>query len=372
MTRMRPPELRALRRRMQLIFQDPYSSLNPRMTVREIVGEGISIFEIAKSKADEEALVVQALEKVGLRPDMMGRYPHEFSGGQRQRIGIARALAVEPSFIVCDEPVSALDATVQARIVNLLEALQDELEVSYLFISHDLRVVAYTSHRLAVMVSGRIVEMGPTADVAEKRHHPYTRALFSAVPSIDAGGTRRLVLHGEPPSALDPPKGCVFHPRCPKAEPGKCDVEAPPPQRGRRRQPPPRRLLAPRGSTDRRPPRRDEFDFLRGAGAAIDRSEQLVDVDRFAEHRGDPLRHALGDAIGGRRSRSRDRRWSRERRVGARSSAQSSQPFRLTGIIRSRRMSAGRRQPCARRRSSASWPCWASVTSKPSLRRSAL
>jgi oligopeptide transport system ATP-binding protein len=226
-TRMRPGELRALRRKMQLIFQDPYSSLNPRMTVREIVGEGISIFEIAKTKADEEALVVKALEKVGLRPDMMGRYPHEFSGGQRQRIGIARALAVEPSFIVCDEPVSALDATVQARIVNLLEALQDELEVSYLFISHDLRVVAYTSHRLAVMLSGRIVEMGPTADVAEKRHHPYTRALFSAVPSIDSGGERRLILHGEPPSALDPPKGCVFHPRCPKAEPGKCDVEPP-------------------------------------------------------------------------------------------------------------------------------------------------
>ncbi len=226
-TRMRPPELRALRQKMQLIFQDPYSSLNPRMTVREIVGEGIDIFELAKDKAEAEALVVAALEKVGLRPDMMGRYPHEFSGGQRQRIGIARALAVGPSFIVCDEPVSALDATVQARIVNLLESLQDELEVSYLFISHDLRVVAYTSHRIAVMVSGRIVEMGPTADVAEKRHHPYTRALFSAIPSIDAGGKRRLEIHGEPPSALDPPKGCVFHPRCPKAEPGKCDVEAP-------------------------------------------------------------------------------------------------------------------------------------------------
>jgi oligopeptide/dipeptide ABC transporter ATP-binding protein len=226
-TRMRPPELRALRRKMQLIFQDPYSSLNPRMTVREIVGEGIDIFELARDKAEEEALVVKALEKVGLRADMMGRYPHEFSGGQRQRIGIARALAVEPSFIVCDEPVSALDATVQARIVNLLESLQDELDVSYLFISHDLRVVAYTSHRIAVMVSGRIVEMGPTADVAEKRHHPYTRALFSAVPSIDAGGKRRLELHGEPPSALDPPKGCVFHPRCPKVEIGKCDVEAP-------------------------------------------------------------------------------------------------------------------------------------------------
>jgi oligopeptide/dipeptide ABC transporter ATP-binding protein len=229
-TRMHGAELRALRRRMQLVFQDPYSSLNPRMTVREIVGEGIEIFEIAKDKREAEALVVATLEKVGLPADMLGRYPHEFSGGQRQRIGIARALAVEPSFIVCDEPVSALDATVQAQIINLLEELQAELGVSYLFISHDLRVTSYTSHRLAVMLSGRIVEMGPTPDVAEKRHHPYTRALFSAVPSIhgrDADKKRRLTIAGEPPSALDPPKGCVFHLRCPKSEPGQCDVEAP-------------------------------------------------------------------------------------------------------------------------------------------------
>jgi oligopeptide/dipeptide ABC transporter ATP-binding protein len=224
LTRMPPDELRAIRRRMQIVFQDPYSSLNPRMTVREIVGEGVAIFRLAATRADADALVADALRKVGLRPDMMGRYPHEFSGGQRQRIGIARALAVRPEFIVCDEPVSALDVSVQAQVINLLEELQEELSVSLLFISHDLRVVEYVSHRMAVMYLGRVVEMGPTADVAGKRHHPYTRALFAAMPSAD--GKRRL-LQGEPPSAVDPPKGCAFHPRCPNAEPGKCDVETP-------------------------------------------------------------------------------------------------------------------------------------------------
>ena len=227
LTRMPEVELRRARRRLQMIFQDPYGSLNPRMTLREIVGEGITIHKLAESRKDADEQVAAVLAKVGLGADMMGRFPHELSGGQRQRAGIARALAVGPDFIVCDEPVSALDVSVQAQILNLLEKLQDELSLSLLFISHDLRVVSYTSHRLAVMYLGRIVEMGPTSDVAEKRHHPYTRALFSAMPTLDPDGKRRLVLQGEPPSALDPPKGCAFHPRCPNAEKGKCDVETP-------------------------------------------------------------------------------------------------------------------------------------------------
>jgi oligopeptide/dipeptide ABC transporter ATP-binding protein len=226
-TRMLDAELRRTRRRMQIVFQDPYSSLNPRMTVRDIVGEGISIFDLAKNRAEADEQVTAVLRKVGLGPEALGRYPHEFSGGQRQRIGIARALAVGPDFLVCDEPVSALDVSVQAQILNLLEHLQDELGLSMLFISHDLRVVQYVSHRTAVMYLGQIVEMGPTQAVAEKRHHPYTRALWSAMPEIEESGKRRLVVHGEPPSALDPPKGCAFHPRCPRVEMGKCDVEAP-------------------------------------------------------------------------------------------------------------------------------------------------
>jgi len=226
-TRLPDAELRAMRRRMQYVFQDPYSSLNPRMIVRDLVGEGIAIFKLARSSAEADALAAATVEKVGLRSDMLGRYPHELSGGQRQRVGIARALAVGPDLIACDEPVSALDVSVQAQVVNLLEQLQEELGLSLLFISHDLRVVQYTAHRIAVMYLGRIVEMGATADVAEKRHHPYTRALFSAIPSLDSDGKRRLVLQGEPPSALNPPTGCAFHPRCPKMEKGRCDVEAP-------------------------------------------------------------------------------------------------------------------------------------------------
>lgn len=239
LTAMREPDLRAARRRMQLIFQDPYGSLNPRMTIREIVGEGIAIHRLAASRSEADEQVAEVLRRVGLRPEMGGRFPHELSGGQRQRVGIARALAVRPDFIVCDEPVSALDLSVQAQILNLLEELQDELGVSYLFISHDLRVVQHVSHRMAVMVLGRIVEMGPTRDVAERRYHPYTRALFEAMPAPpDAGraearspgagadGKRRLLV-GEPPSPIQPPEGCVFHPRCPRAERGKCDVEVP-------------------------------------------------------------------------------------------------------------------------------------------------
>ena len=226
-TSLAAPDLRAVRRRMQYVFQDPYSSLNPRMTVREIVGEGIVIFNMARAGAESDAVVAATVAQVGLRADMLGRYPHELSGGQRQRVGIARALAVRPDLIACDEPVSALDVSVQAQIVNLLEQLQEERNLSMLFISHDLRVIQYTSHRVAVMYQGRIVEMGATADVAEKRHHPYTRALFSAIPSLTPDGKRRLVLQGEPPSALNPPTGCAFHPRCPRMERGRCDVDAP-------------------------------------------------------------------------------------------------------------------------------------------------
>jgi oligopeptide transport system ATP-binding protein len=226
-TRMTAGELRAIRRRMQIVFQDPFASLNPRMTLREIVGEGIAIHRLAKDRRDADEKIGAVLAKVGLRPEMMARYPHELSGGQRQRVGIARALAVQPDFIVCDEPVSALDVSVQAQVLNLLEGLQDELGLSLLFISHDLRVVEYTSHRVAVMYLGRVVEMGPTADVAERRLHPYTRALFSAVPTLEPDGKKRLVLAGEPPSAVSPPPGCAFHPRCQRAEKGKCDVETP-------------------------------------------------------------------------------------------------------------------------------------------------
>jgi oligopeptide transport system ATP-binding protein len=227
LTRMPAAELRALRRRMQIVFQDPYSSLNPRMTVREIVGEGIAIHDRVKGRAATDERVQSLLGRVGLAPELAARYPHELSGGQRQRVGIARALAVEPDFIVCDEPVSALDVSVQAQVLNLLEALQDDLRVSLLFISHDLRVVEYTSHRVAVMYLGRIVEVGPSAAVAELRYHPYTRALFSAIPVIEPDGRKRLVLQGEPPSAVEPPAGCAFHPRCPRREEGKCDVETP-------------------------------------------------------------------------------------------------------------------------------------------------
>jgi oligopeptide transport system ATP-binding protein len=225
---MKPDDLRALRRRMQIIFQDPYSSLNPKMTVRDIVGEALRIHKLVRGASEEEKEVAELLEKVGLRRDAMGRYPHEFSGGQRQRIGIARALAVRPEFIVCDEPISALDVSIQAQIVNLLQDLQDELGLAFLFISHDLKVVEYVSHRVAVMYLGKIVETAKTGDLFEKRYHPYTRALLSAIPVPDPARPRlRVLLEGEVPSALNPPPGCAFHPRCPRAQKGKCDTETP-------------------------------------------------------------------------------------------------------------------------------------------------
>jgi peptide/nickel transport system ATP-binding protein/oligopeptide transport system ATP-binding protein len=211
---LQPEALRAMRRRMQMIFQDPYGSLNPRMTVGEAVAEGIRIHRLATGAAVQER-VAALLGEVGLDPGYATRYPHEFSGGQRQRIGIARALAVEPSLIICDEPVSALDVSVQAQVLNLLADLQRQRGFAYLFIAHDLAVVRQVAQRIAVMYLGRIVETGPVDAVLAEPRHPYTIALRSAVPEADParhGG--RIVLAGDPPSPAAPPPGCAFHPRC--------------------------------------------------------------------------------------------------------------------------------------------------------------
>jgi oligopeptide/dipeptide ABC transporter ATP-binding protein len=206
--------LRALRRRMQIIFQDPYSSLNPRMRVGAAVAEGIEIHRLAPRK-EIPARVGALLREVGLDPEYARRFPHEFSGGQRQRIGIARALAVEPAFIVCDEPVSALDVSVQAQVLNLLSDLQQQRGLSYLFIAHDLAVVRQIAHRIAVMYLGRIVEEGATDQLLSNPRHPYTVALLSAVPEPEPGGGRtRIVLSGDLPSPSNPPSGCPFHTRC--------------------------------------------------------------------------------------------------------------------------------------------------------------
>jgi len=220
-------EMRALRQRMQIIFQDPYSSLNPRMTVEQIVGEGIVIHKLCKTRAERRERVADLMQKVGLSPEQMNRYPHEFSGGQRQRVGIARALAVSPKLIIADEPISALDVSIQAQVINLLEDLQEQFDLTYLFIAHDLRVVEHISDRVAVMYLGKIAELTDSIELYAKPLHPYTQALLSAIPIPDPTTKRqRIILEGDPPSVIHPPSGCRFHTRCHKRF-ERCDKEVP-------------------------------------------------------------------------------------------------------------------------------------------------
>ncbi len=222
-------QMRPLRRRMQMVYQDPYGSLNPRMKVRDIVGEPLEVHGLDTNRGEYEDRVAKLLSTVGLLPDMADRYPHEFSGGQRQRIGIARALALEPSLIICDEPVSALDVSIQAQVVNVFVELQERLGLAYLFIAHDLAVVRHVSDRIAVMYLGRIVEIATREDLYRSPLHPYTNALLAAVPVADPAieATReRKIVSGEVPSALNPPSGCRFHTRCPQAM-DRCKVDDP-------------------------------------------------------------------------------------------------------------------------------------------------
>lgn len=230
LTQTKGEELRRMRRRMQMIFQDPYASLNPRMTVGSIIGEPLEVHGIGSTKRERQERVQELLKIVGLNPYFVNRYPHEFSGGQRQRIGVARALAVNPAFIVCDEPISALDVSIQAQIINLLEDLQEELGLTYLFIAHDLSVVRHISDRIAVMYLGRIVELADRDELYEDPMHPYTQALLSAVPIPDPQIERnrqRIILEGDVPSPANPPKGCNFNTRCPRVM-DICREEDPP------------------------------------------------------------------------------------------------------------------------------------------------
>ena len=228
-SRIRGEELKEFRKDIQYIFQDPYASLDPRMTVGEIIKEPMKIHQIYKTEEEMDARVSQLLQIVGLKPDHIRRYPHEFSGGQRQRISIARTLALDPKFIICDEPISALDVSIQAQIINLLEDIQKELDISYLFIAHDLSMVKHISHRIAVMYLGQIVELGESHDVYTNPLHPYSQALLSAVPIPDpvkGKEKKRIMLQGELPSPLNPPSGCPFRTRCPYAT-ERCAQERP-------------------------------------------------------------------------------------------------------------------------------------------------
>ncbi len=229
LTRMNTKQMRTMRREMQVIFQDPYSSLNPRMTAGNIIGEPLIVHGLVRNKNEYREKVADLLQNVGLNPYMADRFPHEFSGGQRQRIGVARALSVSPKFIVADEPVSALDVSIQAQIINLLEELQEQFNLTYLFIAHDLSVVRHISDRVGVMYLGHLVEMAERNEIYRNPVHPYTRALLSAVPIPDPildAQRERVLLTGEVPSPLNPPSGCVFHPRCPIAD-DQCSVAIP-------------------------------------------------------------------------------------------------------------------------------------------------
>ena len=215
LTSLRRDALKPFRQKMQIIFQDPYGSLNPRQMIGEIIEEGMLVHKVGNTKEEREAIIRDVLRRVNMAPEMMTRYPHEFSGGQRQRIGIARVLAVQPDFVVCDEPTSALDVSVQAQILNLLNTLQNDFDLTYLFITHDLRVVEFIADHVSVMYLGRIVEEGLTEEIFTAPKHPYTRALLTAIPETDPkSGFKKIKLEGDVPSPINPPKGCHFHPRC--------------------------------------------------------------------------------------------------------------------------------------------------------------